>query len=92
MKEKSSVAVLQAQQRKAYHLFKILLENEAIDRDKIPAAYADDIVNFGHEIMSKKVGRPKKPNEQTLTAMAEVEAMIAEKRKKRDGETSKPAV
>lgn len=88
MKEKSSVAVLQAQQRKAYHLFKILLESEAIDRNKLPAAYADDIVNFGNEIMSKKVGRPKKPNEQTLAAMAEVEAMIAEKRKKMDDQAS----
>ena len=92
MKEKSSVAVLQAQQRKAYHLFKILLESEAIDRTKIPAAYADDVFNFGNEIMSKKVGRPKKPNEQTLDAMAEVEAMISAKRNKKNGEESEAAL
>lgn len=90
MKAKSGVAVLQAQQRKAYQLFKIILESEAIDRNKLPSAYADDIFNFGNEIMSKKVGRPKKPNAETLAAMAEVEAMIAEKRNQKDEQESEP--
>lgn len=79
MSGKSSVALLQAQQRKAYQLFKFIVENEAIDEAKIDAARFQEIVRFGAEITAKKVGRPRKPNPQTLDAIAEINAMIQAK-------------
>jgi hypothetical protein len=38
--------------------------------------------------MSSKIAKPKKPNKETLAAMAEVEAMIAEKRKQESATNS----